>query len=133
MTAQVNGGAGLRVLRPFALSGMDAMRKAALALVMLLLGLGAASPTWAATALTGNTGLACNATYAGYIRYNSGKFEGCNGSGWIQLAGGGYTGSCRTVTIMGTAGICNGNEVLAGLFGGHGTSNAVSAIICCII
>ena len=45
---------------------------------------------WVSNAvLMGTTAATCDSTNAGYIRYNSGQFEGCNGTGWIQLAGGG--------------------------------------------
>ncbi len=42
---------------------------------------------WVSNAvLMGTTSAACDSTKAGYIRYTGGKFEGCNGTGWIQLA-----------------------------------------------
>ena len=45
---------------------------------------------WVSNAvLMGTTSATCDSTKAGYIRYTGGKFEGCNGTGWIQLAGGG--------------------------------------------
>ncbi len=36
--------------------------------------------------LMGTTSATCDSTKAGYIRYTGGQFEGCNGTGWIQLA-----------------------------------------------
>ena len=45
---------------------------------------------WVSNAvLLGTTSATCDSTKAGYIRYTGGQFEGCNGTGWIQLAGGG--------------------------------------------
>lgn len=42
---------------------------------------------WVSNAvLMGTTSATCDSTKAGYIRYTGGKFEGCNGTGWIQLA-----------------------------------------------
>ena len=42
---------------------------------------------WVSNAvLLGTTSATCDSTKAGYIRYNGGQFEGCNGTGWIQLA-----------------------------------------------
>jgi len=44
---------------------------------------------WVSNAvLMGTTSATCDSTKAGYIRYTGGQFEGCNGTGWIQLAGG---------------------------------------------
>jgi hypothetical protein len=49
----------------------------------------------------GNTSVACNASRAGSLRFNSSTltFEGCNGSNWQALGGGGQTlvaGGCLT-------------------------------------
>mgnify|MGYP003584787938 CR=1 FL=1 len=42
---------------------------------------------WVSNAvLMGTTSATCDSTKAGYIRYTGGQFEGCNGTGWIQLA-----------------------------------------------
>ena len=42
---------------------------------------------WVSNAvLLGTTSATCDSTKAGYIRYTGGQFEGCNGTGWIQLA-----------------------------------------------
>ena len=42
---------------------------------------------WVSNAvLMGTISATCDSTKAGYIRYTGGKFEGCNGTGWIQLA-----------------------------------------------
>lgn len=47
---------------------------------------------WVSNAvLLGTTSATCDSSNAGYIRYNGGSFEGCNGLSWIQLASsGGY-------------------------------------------
>ena len=67
---------------------------------------------WVSNAvLMGSTSATCDSTKAGYIRYTGGKFEGCNGTGWIQLAGGGkpssYAGATPT-TYDGNAGALTG-------------------------
>jgi|SRR3989344_682761 len=44
----------------------------------------------------------CGATEAGAIRYNSGTFQGCNGTTWIALSGGvSYTPGFQTWTTVG--------------------------------
>ena len=62
---------------------------------------------WVSNAvLLGTTSATCDSTKAGYIRYAGGKFEGCNGTGWIRLAGGmptSYAGATPT-TYNGNAG-----------------------------
>lgn len=44
---------------------------------------------WVANSMrAGNTVSTCNSGNAGYIRWSGSAFEGCNGTSWIQLAGG---------------------------------------------
>lgn len=65
----------------------------------------------------------CNLAAAGSIRYNSGTFEGCDGSSWAALSGGGgggvtsvgatsplasSGGSSPTISLSGTIAVANG-------------------------
>lgn len=70
-----------------------------------------------------DTTTTCNLAAAGSIRYNSGTFEGCDGSSWAALSGGGgggvtsvgatsplasSGGSSPTISLSGTVAIANG-------------------------
>lgn len=44
-----------------------------------------------------DTSTACGASTAGAIRYNAGTFEGCNGSAWSSMSGGGGSGTVTSV------------------------------------
>lgn len=48
-----------------------------------------------------DTTTVCGATSAGAIRYNAGTFEGCNGTAWSALAGGG--GGVTSITASATS------------------------------
>lgn len=78
---------------------------------------------WVSNAvLMGTTSATCDSTKAGYIRYAGGKFEGCNGTGWIQLAGGGkpssYAGATPTIYNGSSGGIAGLNSRCAAAFPG---------------
>ena len=78
---------------------------------------------WVSNAvLMGTTSATCDSTKAGYIRYTGGKFEGCNGTGWIQLAGSGkpssYAGATPTTYTGNLGGIEGANAKCAAAFPG---------------
>ena len=77
---------------------------------------------WVSNAvLMGTTAAACDAGKAGYIRYNSGSFEGCNGSAWVQLAGGSsnptYLGTTTTTYNGNLNGYSGANAKCVAQFG----------------
>lgn len=77
---------------------------------------------WVSNAvLLGTTSATCDSTKAGYIRYTGGQFEGCNGTGWIQLAGGGkpssYAGATPTTYNGAMGGIAGANAKCVAAFG----------------
>jgi hypothetical protein len=85
--------------------------------------------------LVGATNAACNAGNTGYIRYNSGNLEVCNGTAWGQVAtgsssdwqcGGGAVGNSvySTCTKPSTGQICYTAGVDGG--GGFGSWNCLT-------
>ena len=76
---------------------------------------------WVSNAvLLGTTSATCDSTKAGYIRYTGGQFEGCNGTGWIQLAGGGaptYLGVTPTTYNGNLGGYTGANAKCVTAFG----------------
>lgn len=68
---------------------------------------------------SGNTNLACSAAINGSIRYNSGTkiMEYCNGTSWMQMGGGGSSGSLcgwgRLFTGAERGPSCQGTSVVA--------------------
>ncbi len=64
---------------------------------------------WVLDALKlGNSSVTCNSGNAGYVRWDGSKFEGCNGSSWIQLAGGGVPTYAGLTTATYTGGAIGG-------------------------
>lgn len=51
------------------------------------------------TVKVGNDATACHATNAGAIRWTGSNFEGCDGTSWVKLSGGG--GALRAVQVVG--------------------------------
>jgi hypothetical protein len=76
---------------------------------------------WVSNAvLLGTTSATCDSTKAGYIRYTGGQFEGCNGTGWIQLASSGaptYLGVTATSYTGNLGGFPGGNAKCVTDFG----------------
>jgi len=81
----------------------------------------------AGEAKIGNTGLACNATSAGAMRYNAAAMEYCNGTSWTIIGGGGI--KVDVYKCPGTCAGCNGGAW--GYYGCQGqyTSQTTCSVI----
>lgn len=77
---------------------------------------------WVLNALQlGDKSVTCDSGKAGYLRYSGGNFEGCDGSSWIQLAGGkprSYAGATPTTYNGNLGGIAGANAKCANAFPG---------------
>jgi len=76
---------------------------------------------WVANPIRAGNLSTCNSGNAGYIRWSGSAFEGCNGTSWIQLAGGSkptYAGATPTTYTGNLGGIAGANAKCAAAFPG---------------